>query len=67
MITDLTPVQRVAIQTETLVLRHVVEAINHDIIQAMNDGVKGTQAHLGMIEMAEAFSRELWLRKQVQQ
>lgn len=60
--TTLTPCQRVALTADTDTLRHAVKALEADLVAAMDAHVRGTQAHLGMIEMMEAFSRELRIR-----
>lgn len=61
-IMTLTPCQRVALTVDTDTLRHTVKALESDLIAAMDAHVRGTQAHLGMIEMMEAFSHELRIR-----
>jgi hypothetical protein len=60
--TTLTPCQRVALTVDTDTLRHAVKALETDLLSAMSSGIRGTQAHLGMIEMMEAFSHELRIR-----
>lgn len=60
--TILTPCQRVALTADTDTLRHVVKALESDLLSAMTANVRGTQAHVGMIEMMEAFSHELQIR-----
>ena len=63
MNTNLTPCQRVALTANTDTLRHAVNALEADLISAMEQGVRGTQAHVGMIEMMEAFTREIRIRQ----
>lgn len=58
----LTPCQRVALAADTDTLRHAVKALESDLLSAMAANVRGTQAHIGMIEMMEAFSHELRIR-----
>ena len=43
-------------------LIEVGRSLETELTAAMASGVSGTQAHIGMIEMASACSAELWLR-----
>lgn len=59
----MTPCQRVALTVDSDTLRHAVRSLESDLLAAIEAGVSGTQAHLGMIEMMQAFSRELRIRQ----
>lgn len=62
-LTVLTPVEHTALTADTDTLRHVVRALDADLRAAMEAGVRGTQAHVGMLEMLHVFSREISLRE----
>ena len=54
-----TPVQRVAMQASDLDLIDSLYAISCELYIFMERGEQGTQAHAGMLEMIEAFGKEL--------
>lgn len=62
--TLLSPVQRVVTKTDTQTLRRIVKALEADMVQAGQDTAgRGTQAHVGMMEMLEAAGAELDRRR----
>ena len=60
--TTMTSVERIAFMSSTSDLMRAVRALNADLESAMIAGVTGTHAHLGMLEMVQAFSFELTQR-----
>lgn len=58
-------VRNVARGMSDCALLHVSGALNAQIEQAMRDGINGTHAHAGMIEMAQACADELVDRRHV--
>lgn len=54
-----TPVQRVAMTSSDCDLIDSLYTISCDLFIYMERGEPGTQAHAGMLEMIEAFGREL--------
>lgn len=53
----------VAAKTSTDDLRRIVKTIDNELIAAIDRGVRGTQAHVGQIELMEACSAELRARR----
>ena len=43
-------------------LVHVARTLQGEVMQAISNGERGTQAHIGKIEMIDACSTELWDR-----
>jgi hypothetical protein len=58
----MTGVNNIATSMSTIDLRHVRATLEIELVAAMANGISGTQAHLGQIEMMEACANELALR-----